>query len=127
MIFMLDLKSIREQKYLALETYRKNNLPVQTPVWFVIYKDLIHVVTREDTGKIRRLRNNNNVRIALCTFNGKTTGKWFPATAQFVSPADTKVVLNLRRKKHGFMERIARFVSRKKGEFVVFSIKVNEN
>ena len=117
---------IINQKYVALETYRKNNQPVKTPVWFVVYKDTIHVITREKTGKIKRLRNNNKVRLALCSFKGKVTGEWVEGKAMFSSPEDTQTALNLRREKYGLMERIARFVSRKKGDFVVFSIELNE-
>ena len=117
---------IINQKYVALETYRKNNQPVKTPVWFVVYKDTIHVITREKTGKIKRLRNNNKVRLALCSFKGKPTGEWVEGKAMFSSPEDTQTALNLRREKYGLMERIARFVSRKKGDFVVFSIELNE-
>ena len=119
-------QEISNQKYLSLETSRKNKSVVQTPVWFVIYKDMIHVVTRENTGKIKRLKNNNNVRVALCSFNGKVTGKWYSGKAIFSSPEVTKLVLNLRREKYGFMESLARFVSRKKGDFVVFSINLDK-
>ena len=117
---------IINKKYLSLETYRKNNQAVKTPVWFVIYNDEIYVITREKTGKIKRLRNNNNVRFALCTFNGKVTGEWFEGTVIFSSPDETQMALKLRREKYGFLEMIARFVSRKKGDFVVFSIKLNK-
>ena len=123
---MLDPKDIINKKYLSLETYRKNGAPVQTPVWFVIHKDAIHVVTRKNTGKIKRLRNNQSVRAALCTFNGKVTGQWHVGRVTFSSPEDTKTVLGMRQKKYGVMERIARFVSRKKGDFVVFSITTCE-
>lgn len=119
-------QEISNQKYLSLETLRKNNSPVRTPVWFVIFKDMIHVVTREDTGKIKRLRNNNKVRIALCDFKGKATGPWFSGKTTFTSNEDMQNVLKLRRKKYGLMERVARFVSRKKGDFVVFSIQLDE-
>ncbi|MFB5629799.1 MAG: PPOX class F420-dependent oxidoreductase [Nitrosarchaeum sp.] len=122
----MKIQDIINQKYLSLETYRKNNLPVQTPVWFVVHKDTIHIVTREKTGKIKRLKNNNNVQIAPCTFNGKITGKAATGKAVFSPPEDVQMVLNLRRKKYGVMEIIARFVSRKKGNLVVFSIKLDE-
>ena len=121
----MKIKDLSNQKYISLETYRKNNIPVKTPVWFVIYNDALYVVTREQTGKIRRLRNNDNVRIATCTFNGKVTGKWFEGKAVFSSPEETKIALKLRQEKYGLMERIARFASRKKGDFIVFSIKLN--
>lgn len=122
----MNPQDIMNQKYISLETYRKNNLAVHTPVWFVIYNDMIHVITRDKTGKIKRLRNNNKVRIALCTFNGKVSSKWFEGEVTFSSPEDTEIALNLRRKKYGFLEKLARFASRNKGDFVVFSIKLVE-
>ena len=67
---MFEIQNLHNKKYISLETYRKNGIPVRTPVWFVILDDTIHVITREDTGKIKRLRNNKSVKIALCTFNG---------------------------------------------------------
>jgi len=119
-------QNISQEKYLLLETYRKNNLPVRTPIWFVIHNNLIHIVTREKTGKIKRLRNNNCVRIALCTFNGKIRGKWMSGTVTFSSSEDSQIIMGLRRKKYGFAERIARLVSRKKGDFIIFSIRLDE-
>jgi len=55
---MNDLNEIESEKYISLETYRKNNQPVKTPVWFVIKDDLIYVVTGDKTGKVKRLKNN---------------------------------------------------------------------
>ena len=43
-------------------------LSVKTPVWFVIDNDLIYIITRESTGKVKRLKNNQNVRIVTCSF-----------------------------------------------------------
>ena len=120
----MDPGEITHKKYLSIETYRKNNKPVQSPVWFVIYNDLIYVVTRTQTGKIKRLKNTKNVRVALCNFKGKILGDWHPGVVTFCSPEETKIVLDLRRKKYGFIERIARFASRKKGDLIVFSIKL---
>jgi len=50
---MNSLNEIESEKYISLETYRKNNQPVRTPVWFVIKNDLIYVVTRDQTGKVK--------------------------------------------------------------------------
>ena len=119
------LQDIKNKKYLCLETYRKNKLAVSTPVWFVIHDGKIHIITREETGKIKRLRNNKKVRIALCNFKGKVTGDWVEGEANFSSPEESKIALNLRSEKYGFMEKIARFASRNKGALVVFSIKLD--
>ncbi|MDH3361763.1 MAG: PPOX class F420-dependent oxidoreductase [Nitrosopumilus sp.] len=120
---MFEIQDWHNKKYISLETYRKNGIPVRTPVWFVILDNTIHVVTREDTGKIKRLRNNKSVKIALCTFNGKSTGEWISGTGQFVTNDIFEKVIELRKQKYGFMERVARFVSRKRGKLVVFSIE----
>jgi len=122
---VMFVQDIKNKKYLCLETYRKNNLAVPTPVWFVIHDGKIYVITREETGKIKRLRNNKKIRIALCNFKGKVTGDWFEGEAKFSSTEDSKIAMNLRREKYGIMEKIARFASRNKGDFVVFSIQLN--
>ena len=114
------------QKYILLETIRKNNTPVKTPVWFVLKNNLVYVVTREETGKIKRLKNNKNVRLAPCTFRGKPTGDWQPGIASFVTEQETKDAIRLRREKYGFMEKIAQFASKSKGELIVFSIKLQD-
>ena len=121
---MFDTKAIKDKKYISLETFRKNKESVKVPVWFVLLDGIIHVVTREDTGKIKRIRNNPSVSIALCTFNGKPLGEYFPGTAKFVDEKTSNAAIDLRKKKYGFMERIARFASRKKGKLIVFSIQI---
>jgi len=121
---MLDTQAIKDKKYISIETYRKNKESVRVPVWFVVLDGIIHVITREDTGKIKRIRNNPSVSIALCTFNGKPLGEWFSGTAKFVDDETSNAAIELRKKKYGFMERIARFASRKKGKLVVFSIEL---
>jgi len=122
---MYDLKKIESEKYISLETYRKNNQPVRTPVWFVIKDDLIYVVTRDQTGKVKRLRNNLQVKFALCTIKGKVTGEWISGTAKILAEEETKDAVKWRDKKYGFMAKIAKFLSKGKGELLAFSIKVD--
>ncbi len=122
---MYNLEEIESKKCISLETYRKNNQPVRTPVWFVIKNDLIYVVTRDQTGKAKRLRNNLQVKIATCNFKGKVSGEWVSGTAKILSEDETKEVVMWRDKKYGFMAKIAKFLSKGKGKLLAFSIKVN--
>lgn len=124
---MCDLDKIKSEKYISLETYKKNNQPVRTPVWFVIKDGLIYVVTREQTGKIKRLKNNKQVKIALCTIRGKITGKVKTGTVNFLTQEQTKEAVKLRDKKYGLIAKIAKFLSKNKGELFAFSIKVDGN
>ena len=70
------LEQFSKQKYINLETYKRDNTPIKTPVWFVIDNDLIYIITRESTGKVKRLKNNQNVRIVTCSFSGEAKNEW---------------------------------------------------
>jgi uncharacterized protein len=72
------------QKYISLTTLRKNGDAVRTPVWFAEDRDKLYVMTRDDSGKYKRIRNNPNVRIAPCTMRGKITGPEFPAQVRIL-------------------------------------------
>jgi len=76
------------QSYLSLATFRKNGVAVLTPVWFVEQDGKLYVMTRSDSGKFKRIRNNPQVRIAPSTIRGKITGPEFPAHARILPPAD---------------------------------------
>lgn len=121
---MTKLESFLEQKYLSLETYRKSGKPVRTPVWFVIFDDLIYVVTREKTGKVKRIKNNHNVKISPCTFIGKPIGEWVLGKANFVKNDEAQKAIQLRTKKHGIFAKFANFVTSQKGNLIVISIKL---
>jgi len=120
-----NLEEIKSEKYISLETYKKSNQPVRTPVWFVIKNNLVFVVTRVQTGKVKRLRNNQQVKIATCTIKGKVTGRWISGIAKILTEDETKEIVKLRDKKYGFMAKIAKFLSKGKGELLAFSIKID--
>lgn len=122
---MFNLEDIKSQKYISLETYRKNNQPVKTPVWFVIKDDLVYVVTREQTGKVKRLRNNLQVKFALCTMKGNVIGEWVSGTAKILVDQEIKEAVKMRDKKYGFMAKIAKFASKNKGDFFALTIKLD--
>ena len=78
---------LQHQKYLSLATFRKNGWAVQTPIWFAEQDGKIYAMTRNDSGKFKRIRNNPTVRVAPCTIRGKIIGPEFSGRAR-VLPAD---------------------------------------
>ena len=122
---MFDLEQIKSEKYISLETYRKNNVPVRTPVWFVIKDNSIIVITREQTGKIKRLRNNQKVKIATCSIKGKTSMSMMPGTAKILTEKETAKAVKLRDGKYGFFSKVAKILTRNKGNLIAISIKMN--
>ena len=109
-------------EYINLETYRKAGEPVRTPVWFTIDGDRIFVVTKSGTGKVKRLRNNENVKIMPCGFRGEPKGEWVAAKARFATPEEQETALRLRSKKYGIKAKLAGFFSSSKGDLVAISI-----
>jgi PPOX class probable F420-dependent enzyme len=80
--------AIRGHKYVSLVTFRKSGAAVATPVWFGENDDKLYVMTRSDMGKMKRVRNNAQVRVAPCTIRGKATGPEFVASARILPPEE---------------------------------------
>src|SRR6476661_4759205 len=100
--------------YISLETYRRNGQPVATPVWFTIDNNnkMINVVTRTETGKVKRLRNNSKARIVPCGMRGQPKGEWLNGKAYFATPEQLEIALKQRNKKYGLKARLSGLFSR---------------
>jgi len=116
------LEQFSKQKYINLETYKRDNTSVKTPVWFVIDKGLVYIITRESTGKVKRLKNNQNVRVVPCSFKGEIKNEWVNGKAQKVTGSESDNVIKLRKKKYGFAVRLSGLFTSQKGNLVVYSI-----
>ncbi len=75
------LRPFQGQRFLALETFRKNGAAVRTPVGFVREGASLLIRTEADSGKVKRIRNNPHVRIAPSTGRGDPLGDWVDAEA----------------------------------------------
>jgi PPOX class probable F420-dependent enzyme len=92
---------------MALETYRKNGTPVRTPVGFVQEGDTWLVRTLAHSGKVKRLRANNRVRIAPSTARGEPLGPWVEGTAHIMDDtAGAAQVRALMLTKYGLIWRV---------------------
>ncbi len=79
---------IHGRTYISLASFRRNGAAVPTPIWFGEKDGKLYVMTRSDSGKYKRIRNNPHVRIAPCTVRGKITGPEFAAAARILAPED---------------------------------------
>lgn len=96
-----------KQKYLNLETYRKNGEGVRTPVWFVQDGGFLYVITSATSGKAKHIRNNGKVNVAPCKMDGRLVGEWLPAQARELVDAEDNLRVNqLFDKKYGLLKKI---------------------
>ena len=119
-----QLEQFLDQKYINLETYKKDGTPIRTPVWFVIDNDLIYVITREETGKVKRIKNNQNVRIVPCSFKGEPKNEWIRGKAEKITDEGSQKAIKLRKKKYGMLARLTGIFTSQKGNLVVYSIEL---
>ncbi len=119
---MESFEEYENQKYINLQTFRKSGKPVNTPVWFVVSDQKMYVITRELTGKVKRIKNNNDIKIALCTFSGKLKGEWSSGKAERIMGEEAEKAISLRNKKYGFWAKMIGIFSAKKGRYTVYSI-----
>jgi PPOX class probable F420-dependent enzyme len=76
-------------KYLSLTTFRRDGTGVATPVWFVQEGRRLLVETDRFSYKVRRIRRNPNVEIAVCTATGRLRGEQMNARAELLPDAET--------------------------------------
>ncbi len=85
------LEQLWGEKYISLATFRRSGQEVRTPVWFAEQAGKLYVMTRSDSGKYKRIRNNARLRIAPCTARGKLTGAWIEGQARILDRAEEGV------------------------------------
>ena len=87
-------------KYLSIATYRRDGTLVATPVWFVEQDGRLLVETDSSSGKVKRIRRDPAVRIALCTASGKLRGDQVPGFARLLPDSETSGVEQLIKRKY---------------------------
>lgn len=105
----MDLKQFEKQQYLNIETFRKNGLGVKTPVWFAQDEKTLLLWTQDDSGKAKRIRREEKVRIAPSTNSGAPLGEWVDAQAHADNSSEAVTrVSKLFKQKYGLMFNIFR-------------------
>ena len=78
---MNQLAAFAHEKYLSLETFRKDGTGVKTPIWFAEDEGKFYGYTMADAYKVKRIRNNSKVRVAPCDMRGNVQGEWVEGRA----------------------------------------------
>ena len=117
--------AFRGERYLNLETFRRNGQGVRTPLWFVELDGALYVRTPEDSGKVKRLRNNPRVRVVPSDALGRPKADWVEGTARFVGPQEAERMNELLKEKYGWQKALIDFGSRlRKRTSVVIAVQL---
>jgi uncharacterized protein len=99
------------QSYISVETFKKNGEGVKTPVWFVLHKGAFYAYTEADSWKVKRIRNNPRVRVAVCNIRGTVKGPWLDGMASVVEGDERLAADQLLDRKY-LLKRIFNVLSR---------------
>ncbi len=104
----------KKENYINLATLKRDGTYINTPVWFAQEGESnnYYVYTLKKSGKVKRIRNFSDIKIAVCNFSGKLKGDWINASADLIE--DTSLINHayyLLRGKYGILFRISDFFS----------------
>jgi len=102
----LALEPFVRQYTALLTTYRRDGMPVGTPVNIAVDGDRAFVRTWDTAGKFKRIRNNPMVAIAPSTFRGTPTGPAIRARARVLSGDESAYAGQLLAHKHLILQGV---------------------
>lgn len=105
-------------QYVSFSTYRKTGVPVDTPVWCAPLDDVLYVFSEASAGKMKRLRNSSQARLATCNYSGKLAGEWVAAAAYIVTdPTEVEQAKKAFTQKYGLIMRLTDLMSKLSGRY----------
>src|SRR6478672_5297751 len=72
------------ERYINLETFKKDGNGVKTPVWAAPLDGKLVVFSEAKAYKIKRLRRDPRFRAAGCDMRGKVHGEWHAGSGRIV-------------------------------------------
>jgi PPOX class probable F420-dependent enzyme len=111
-----ELERLDRESYISLATRRRDGRLVETPVWFAVHDGRIYVFTESRAGKVKRLRNFPEIRIAPCNVRGKVHGAWIEGRGHRIEdPNRVAAGYDALRRKYGWQMKAADILSRLSG------------
>jgi hypothetical protein len=92
-----EFDALGSEAFVSLTTFRRTGEPVSTPVWIARDGEFLVVTTPEESGKVKRLRNNSRVELRPCNRMGKVDDDAVTVEADASILADEASVARLTR------------------------------
>lgn len=103
-------QDISGSRYVSLATFRRSGAAVATPVWAAEDEaaGALLVWTRNDSGKVKRLRNSGRVTVTPCDARGRTAegATEHAGTARLMDDDEAKHLRQVMARKYGWQFRL---------------------
>jgi PPOX class probable F420-dependent enzyme len=118
--------ALSESLCMNVRSFRKDGLPIDTPVWVVAIDGGLAFFTDDRSFKFKRLRRNPRIEVAPSDVWGKVSAAWRPATCRVVDdPARKQRIFDLIAQKYGIhwtMSTLGKRLLRQLHHRVVFEL-----
>lgn len=112
-----QIEALERGAYLSFATLKKSGDWVATPVWFAPLEGHYYLFSAGDAGKVKRLRNFSEARIAPCTATGRLTGEWMDTRADLLETAEEEATaLRALHRKYGLTMKFTDLLSTLSGK-----------
>lgn len=100
------MKDLHKYDYISLSTRKRDGSYLSTPVWFAMENDQLYVFSAGNAGKVKRLRNFSDCKIAPCNAMGKPLDNTTDAQAAILTAEDSIPAHKALLKKYGWKMRL---------------------
>lgn len=108
------------ERYISLETFKKDGNGVKTPVWCAPLDGKLCVFSESRAYKVKRIGRDPRFRATGCDVRGNVPAgaTWYQGTARLVDdPAHIERMLGALKQKYGWQMGIGNFFARLSGRF----------
>jgi PPOX class probable F420-dependent enzyme len=107
-------EALRDARYIALVTFRRDGTAAATPVWVAPLDDKLIVITQSESHKARRLRRDPRVEVRESDWRGRVRedAPAYRGTARFLEGDEASAGVRAVRAKYGIAARAWPLVGR---------------
>ncbi|MBW0018522.1 MAG: PPOX class F420-dependent oxidoreductase [Mycobacterium sp.] len=106
---------LAKAQYILLTTFTKDGRPKPVPIWAAADGDRLLVITEGKSWKVKRIRNNPRVTLAVCDLRGRPKSDAVDGTATILDSSQTRAVYDAIGNRYGILGKVFNFVSKLRG------------
>lgn len=84
----MTLADLANAEFISIETFRRSGEGVKTPTWQTPADGKLYVWTMANSGKVKRIRQNEAVRVCRCDMAGNPLSEWVDAQARVLDSVE---------------------------------------
>jgi PPOX class probable F420-dependent enzyme len=100
------MKPLHQSSYILFSSRKRDGSFVATPVWCGGDEQSLYIFSAGEAGKVKRLRNFSECRVAPCTVIGKRLGEDSSANAYILNEEESAIAHRSLVKKYGLQMRL---------------------